>query len=138
MAAGPNLRRARLLRGMKQGHLAELLGVNQATISRWERGLLLMTEPQLSRALTILRAAPRQASHDAALRQLVEASAERVHMVCDKTHRLLAASGPRWAQWRLDKSDLEGVCMISYASPDILEAEARLADLGWLTDESRN
>ncbi|WP_371350758.1 helix-turn-helix domain-containing protein, partial [Salmonella sp. M265] len=35
---GPALRRWRLLHRVKQTHAAELLGVAQSTISRWESG----------------------------------------------------------------------------------------------------
>ena len=37
---GRALKRWRRLRGVKQSHAAELFGVTQATLSRWERGLV--------------------------------------------------------------------------------------------------
>jgi len=131
MVGGSALRRSRMARGMKQTHLAELLGVNQATVSRWERGQLAPTKSQCARLRAIFEAAPYSASHDAALRRLVEGSSQRVHLVCDRTHRLLAASSARWSQWRLERSDLDGACMLAFASEDILQMERRLDDLGW-------
>jgi transcriptional regulator with XRE-family HTH domain len=38
--SGKALKRMRQVRGIKQVHLAELMGVTQSTISRWERGTL--------------------------------------------------------------------------------------------------
>jgi transcriptional regulator with XRE-family HTH domain len=43
---GRRLRRMRLLRHIKQSHLGELMGVDQATVSRWERGILELSETQ--------------------------------------------------------------------------------------------
>ncbi|RYY47550.1 MAG: XRE family transcriptional regulator, partial [Sphingomonadales bacterium] len=37
---GPALRRWRMLRRVKQAHAAELFGVAQSTVSRWECGSL--------------------------------------------------------------------------------------------------
>ncbi|WP_422087597.1 helix-turn-helix domain-containing protein [Variovorax sp.] len=55
---GTALRRMRLLRSIKQTHFAQLMGVNQATVSRWERGQLALSAAQ----------------QDAALKRLVEST----------------------------------------------------------------
>ena len=91
---GTTLVLARRARGMKQAHAAELLGVSQPTVSRMERGDL---EPsgRLRERLLDLVSARLDPARDAALRRLVEGASGPVHLVCDLTHRLLAASAPR-------------------------------------------
>lgn len=127
---GRALRRMRALRGMKQSHLAELLGVTQSTVSRWERGALAMSTSQEAAARRLLRS-DCDPARDAALKRLVENSTLPVHLICDRTHRLLAASQERRAAWRTDPGSLFGRSMLVYASSEILAAEARLEALGW-------
>jgi transcriptional regulator with XRE-family HTH domain len=129
-AFGFDMRRMRLLRGMKQQHLAQLLGVDQATISRWERGTLAPSKKQsdAARRLLVDKPAPMQ---DMALKRLVESSTQKVHLICSRSHRLLAASPARTAAWQVDATTLLGTSMLGYASDDILEAEASLNELGW-------
>ena len=55
---GTALRRMRLLRGIKQTHFAQLMGVNQATVSRWERGQLALSAAQKVTAHRLLAASP--------------------------------------------------------------------------------
>lgn len=124
------LRLVRRLRGIKQAHAAELLGVTQSTVSRIERGELNPAGALRSRLLDLVFARIHPA-RDAALRRLVESSAGPVHLVCDLTHRLLAASGPREREWRRAASELQGQQLWRYASEAIRSAEARLPDLGW-------
>src|SRR5580704_6089123 len=95
---GRALRRWRRLRGVKQSHAAELFGVTQATLSRWERGHHRLPDAA-ARTLSRLLAAPLDSAADAGLRRLVESSALRVHLICDLSHRLLAASPTRFAEW---------------------------------------
>lgn len=130
---GRALRRLRQLRGMKQSHLAQLLGVAQSTVSRWERGDLDLSAAQRLAVHRLLEARP-DPSQDAALRRLVESSARKVHMVCDRTHRLLAVSPARMADWRRPAAELLGTCMLVYATPEILAAEASLDARGWYED----
>ncbi|MBY6261280.1 XRE family transcriptional regulator [Azospirillum sp. 412522] len=132
-AFGRILRRLRVLRGMKQAHLAELLGVAQATVSRWERGELPIPPDRIAAAERLL-ATPPVPSQDAALRRLVETSALKVHLICDRTHRLLAASPARRGEWRGDPADFLGRSLLVYASPAILAAEDGLDALGWHED----
>jgi transcriptional regulator with XRE-family HTH domain len=130
---GRALRRLRQLRGMKQSHLAELLGVTQSTVSRWERGDLEMSAAQRLAVQRLLEARPDPAQ-DAALKRLVETSMQKVHLVCDRTHRLLAVSPSRLADWRRPVAELLGTSMLVYATPEILAAEASLDAQGWYED----
>jgi len=127
---GHALRRLRLLHGMKQSHLAELLGVTQTTVSRWERGVLKLSEAQQATAQRLL-AVPPGPTQDAALKRLVESSMRKVHLICDRTHRLLAVSPARLADWQVNPADFLGRSLFVYASPEICAAEARLDGLGW-------
>ncbi|HLG47550.1 MAG TPA: helix-turn-helix transcriptional regulator [Reyranella sp.] len=127
---GRALRRWRRLRGVKQSHAAELFGVTQATLSRWERGHHRLPDAA-ARKLTALLAAPLDSSADAGLRRLVESSALPVHLICDLTHRLLAASPRRVAEWTAGASDLRGTSLWRFATEEIQRAESRLGDVGW-------
>jgi transcriptional regulator with XRE-family HTH domain len=124
------LRLVRRHRGMKQAHAAELLGVTQSTVSRIEHGELKPVGALRNRLLDLVSARIHPA-RDAALRRLVEGSASPVHLVCDLTHRLLAASGPREREWRRAASELRGQPLWRFASEAIRSAEARLPELGW-------
>ena len=127
---GRALRRWRRLRGVKQSHAAELFGVTQATLSRWERGYHRLPDAA-ARRLTKLLAAPLDSAADAGLRRLVESSALPVHLICDLTHRLLAASPARFAQWSAEAAGLRGISLWRFATDEIQQAESRLGVLGW-------
>ena len=130
LPVGRALRRFRRLNAVKQGHLAELLAVSQATVSRWESGA---QEPDETHREAVLALVAARADHrgDAALRRLVETSTLPVHLVCDATHRLLALSPARAATWKVDPGDWLGVSLWRFASPEIARAEAALAQDGW-------
>ena len=130
---GRALRRWRRLRGVKQSHAAELFGVTQATLSRWERGHHRLPDGA-ARKLARLLAAPLDSAADAGLRRLVESSALRVHLICDLSHRLLAASPARFDEWTADAAELRGVSLWAFATDEIRSAEGRLGELGWYDD----
>lgn len=127
---GPSLRRWRRLRGVKQGHAAELLGVTQATLSRWERGRHRPPEGA-ERKLALLLRAPLDSPSDAGLRRLVESSTHQVHLICDLSHRLLAASPSRVVNWTADLAEMRGRSLWRFATDEIRAAESRLVELGW-------
>jgi transcriptional regulator with XRE-family HTH domain len=129
-ALGRSLRTWRALRRVKQLHAAQLLGVSQATVSRWENGQS-PPAPDESARLRALMAAQLDSAADRVLARLVCQSAVPVHLICDLTHRLLAASPAREAQFKVPTSQLMGSSLWRYASEDIVAAEARLAEHGW-------
>jgi transcriptional regulator with XRE-family HTH domain len=127
---GRGLRRFRRLHGIKQSHLAESLGVSQGSVSRWESGT---HEPEglyRKRILAMVAARASEAG-DAALTRLVSTSPLPVHLVCDITHRLLAASPARVATWRAAANDVLGQSLWRFASPEIVAAEESLDARGW-------
>jgi transcriptional regulator with XRE-family HTH domain len=127
------LRRWRRLRGIKQSHAAELLGITQATLSRWELGRHPIPDTA-QRKLARLLAAPLDSAADAGLRRLVESSSLSVHLVCDLSHRLLAASPARVVNWTADLAELRGCSLWRFATEEIRAAESRLGELGWYDD----
>lgn len=129
-ALGRSLRTWRALRRVKQLHAAQLLGVSQATVSRWENGQAPPDEDESVR-LRALMAARLDGAADQVLARLVRQSASPVHLICDFTHRLLAASPRRVAQFKVPLAQLTGQALWRYASEEIVAAEGRLAERGW-------
>lgn len=125
---GSRLRRLRKSCGIKQAYLASLLNVDQATISRWERGTV---TPDTDKAAQALQALYPNTHEDSALRRLVESSSLVVHLITDADHILLAASKRREAEWSQTAASLRGRCLWSAASPAILDAEQSLESRGW-------
>jgi transcriptional regulator with XRE-family HTH domain len=94
---GSQLRRWRVQHRIKQTHAAELFGVSQSTISRWEAGLQQMEWAERRRVAHALSARLDSAA-DHALARLVRGNPLPVHLICDLTHWLLACSPTRAAQ----------------------------------------
>jgi transcriptional regulator with XRE-family HTH domain len=127
---GRSLRVWRALRRMKQDHAATLLGVSQATVSRWEAGRLVPTLAERG-ALRALMAARLDGAADHALGRLVRNSSREAHLVCDLTHRLLAASPARERCWKVSATELLGRSMWRFHTEAIAQAEAALPAMGW-------
>lgn len=125
---GLRLRRLRRAKGVKQLALAQALGLDQATISRWESGHQRPAWEVQRQALAMLAIAR---THDAALRRLVETSTACVHLVDEASHICLAYSRTRANDWRTSQLDLRGVSLWQFATDEIRQAEAELADTDW-------
>lgn len=124
------LKRWRLLHRVKQSHAAGMFGVNQSTISRWEAGTQEAEPEQRARIEALLRARLDSAA-DQALARLVACSSQPVHLVCDLTHRLLACSAPRAAEFGVPLAQLLGRSLWPFVTEEIARQESKLDRLGW-------
>ena len=123
------LKRIRQYNGLKQSHIAELLQVTQATVSRYERGDLEISLDKIDKLLKVLGES--RTSSDFSLRRLISNSSMASHLICDTTHRLFVASPARVQEWRRDQTELCGQSLWRFATDPIREAEARLETVGW-------
>ncbi|UWF51530.1 helix-turn-helix domain-containing protein [Pseudomonas sp. N3-W] len=127
---GVMLRRWRQLHRVKQSHAAELFSVTQSTISRWESGLLELDTLAYKKLEKLLNARL-DAAADQALARLVRESSRPVHLICDLTHRLLASSPSRAAQFASPINELLGRSLWRFATPEIIGKEFALNESGW-------
>ncbi|GAA0783328.1 XRE family transcriptional regulator [Roseibium denhamense] len=134
---GPSLRRWRLMNRIKQDALASDLHVSQAKISRWETGQSIPSAKEATRIAKLLHARPETAA-DRALADLVRQSTLAVHLVCDQTHALLAASRVRLSEWHAPENELIGKPLWRFASEGIRANELRLAEHGWFEPASQD
>lgn len=68
---------------------------------------------------------------DTALRRLVENANNYVHLVEEATHICLAYSRNRAGDWRASQQALLGVSLWQFATDEIRQAEAELAESNW-------
>ncbi len=122
------LKRQRIAVGMKQDALAHLLGLNQATVSRWENGSQVPDGALQQKALKYVAAGK---TDDAALKRLVETSSQAVHLVDDADHSCLAYSKRRARDWGASDRQMLGVSLWRFATEEIRQAEEALAAHGW-------
>jgi len=130
LSVGKALRRFRRLNGIKQSRISEMLNVSQGSVSRWESGAHEPDDQVRDRIIDMIAAHPSNDS-DTALKRLVLNASVPVHLVCDATHRLLAASPSRAATWQVAASQLLGQSLWRFASPEIVAAEQSLEARGW-------
>ena len=102
---GKRLKRLRQSVGYKQAYLAELLEVDQATVSRWERGG--QTPPPDTQQAVFATLSPKR-SDDNALRRLVMNSSDCLHLVEEASHKCLAYSASRARDWKTSQNALFG------------------------------
>ncbi len=127
-AFGRRLKHLRRSVGLKQGALADMLEVDQATVSRWENGV--QNPPAKTQQAAFAVFEPTRAD-DAALKRLVVNSTDCLHLVEEASHRCLAYSVSRARDWKTSQRALLGVSLWQFATDEIRNAEAELDNEGW-------
>jgi len=132
---GDKLRQWRRMAEIKQQRLADILGVTQATVSRWEKGVQ-QPAPLQYRLLHDMMTRNRNIRLDHAIKRLVTQSRQRVHLIEDRSHRLLCSSLPRQREWQRDDNELLGQSLWRFATREIAAAEKNLHQMGWHDDQA--
>lgn len=132
---GRLLRQWRRTSDIKQSRLADILGVTQATVSRWENGTQRPAPLQYD-LIDQMMTRKRNFRLDQAIKRLVTHSNQRVHLIEDRSHRLLCASNAREQEWQRDCTSLLGTSLWRFATPEIATAEKSLHELGWHEDQA--
>ncbi|KIC43471.1 DNA-binding protein [Ruegeria sp. ANG-R] len=127
-AFGKRLRRLRRSVGLKQSALADLLEVDQATVSRWETG---GQTPSAHVQQAVFAALGPVRVQDSALKRLVVNSSECLHLVEEASHTCLAYSANRARDWKTSRRALLGVSLWQFATDEIRHAEGELQQEGW-------
>jgi transcriptional regulator with XRE-family HTH domain len=125
---GQTIRQYRILNGLTQTALAELVSVDQATVSRWERGLQAPDVAMQGRLRALVRVSPLGRRRH--LLHVVQA-APGVMMLFDSAFTLLAASRAVGERFGVAAADLTGVAYGKLLSDELVEARLRAADAGF-------
>lgn len=124
-AAG--IRRLRQSNGWKQATLAEMMGVDQATVSRWERGLQQPEVAMRKRLVELMRS--RVPELDRLQLMSIEAS-PNIAMAFDQDLRVLAVSEAAAALHGQSPVELVGETLQYRSSPDFAWAIERAEECG--------
>lgn len=127
-AFGKRLKRLRRALGIKQAALADLIQVDQATISRWENTTNI---PDKHMQEGVFKTLSPYRADDPALKRLVERSVDCVHLVEEASHICIAYSKGRSLEWSVNQSDLIGVSLWQFATNEIRQAENELLSTDW-------
>lgn len=114
-----SIRRLRQANGWKQAALAELMGVDQATVSRWERGLQIPEVTMRRKLVELMRS--RLPELDRLQLVSIQASPNPA-MAFDHGLRVLAASAQAAAMHDLTPAEMVGESLSNRLSPDLVQA----------------
>lgn len=124
-AAG--IRRLRQSNGWKQTTLAEMIGVDQATVSRWERGL---QTPELSVRKCLVELMRRRVPELDRLQMLSVEASPNLAVAFDRDFRVIAVSEAAAALFGTTPSVLVGEVLPVRRSPDLSWARDRAEECG--------
>jgi transcriptional regulator with XRE-family HTH domain len=113
-----SLKRYRQEMGLSQEDLAEMLGVDVTTVSRWERGFSLPSGETYVRVSNIIRP---HSGIDWQLRQIIETTPSMMQLFLPNT-RVLAASPEFQRMQKMSASEVVGLYDIHDFPPALIEA----------------
>lgn len=124
-AAG--IRRLRQSNGWKQTTFAEMIGVDQATVSRWERGLQTPEPSMRKRLVELMR---RRVPELDRLQMISVEASPNLAIAFDRDFRVLAASEAAAALFGTTPGALVGEPLHDRSAPDLAWARERAEECG--------